>query len=119
MPLMTKSPAKVQPYGQQLAVRRVSESDDDLPLVEGLGLPGKHVNYGVTGSEECPKTKLDAADKVVIDSVFREVIEAGRLLTKHEVRAKMREDSHLRKYAIQHAKVKKISDFLRYQTNQV
>ena len=87
--------------------------------MEVLGLPGKNVNYGPTDSLEGAPRKLDAADKVVISSVFKANIEAGQLLTKHQLRSKMRTDSHLRKYVVDKAKVKKIVDFLRYETNHV
>ena len=30
--------------------KTLSDSDDDVPLVEVLGLPGKNVNYGFTDS---------------------------------------------------------------------
>lgn len=99
--------------------KTLSDSDDDLPLVEVLGLPGKNVNYGLTDSPEGAQTKLDADDKVVITSVFKTNIEAGQFLTKHQVRSKMCTNSHLRKYVVHKAKVEKIVDFLNYETNHV
>lgn len=83
-----------------MVVWRVLESDDDFFFVEGLGFFGKYVNYGVIGFEECFKIKFDVVDKVVIDSVFREVIEVGWFFIKYEVRVKMCEDSYLRKYVM-------------------
>ena len=55
------------------------------------------VNYGLNDSEEGgAQTKLDAGDKVVIRSAFQKEIKAGQLLTKHQVRLKMRTDRPLR-----------------------
>ena len=75
----------------------VSENDDDILLFNLLGLPGMQVDAGLTGPKEHQqtKTKLSAADKVVIDNLFKDNMEAGRLQSRHQVRAKMRQDAHL------------------------
>ena len=103
------------------APEEVSESDDDIPLSNVLGLPGMHAHAGLPGPKEHQqaKTQLSAADKVVIDSLFKDDMEAGRLLSRHQVRAKMRQDAHLRKYVVQKPHVRKIYDYIRYQTNHV
>ena len=103
------------------ASEKVSESDDDIQLFNVLGLPRMHVDASLPGPKEHQqaKTQLSAANKVVIDSLFKDDMEAGRLLSRHQVRAKMRQDAHLRKYMVQKPHVKKICDYLRYQTNHV
>ena len=87
-----------------------SDTDDEVPLGKILGLPGAG-----SGAD----AKLDAGDKVVIRSVFKNEMEAGQLLSRHQVRTKMRNDKHLRQYVVQKKKVKKIADFLRYETNTI
>ena len=94
-----------------------SESEDEVPLVQVLGLPGRLKNYGL--DDPNTQQKLDIGDKVVLRSVFKNAIEAGKLLTKHEVRSIMRTDEYVRKYVIKPAKVKQIADFVRYETNHV
>ena len=75
---------------------QASNSDADFPLVNILELPGKHMNYGLHGPNQPATTQLSAADKVVVNSVFKDDIEAGRLLTSHPVRSKMWHDLHIR-----------------------
>ena len=89
-----------------------SDTDDEVPLGKILGLPGNKAGSGA-------ETKLDAGDKVVIRSVFKNKMEAGQLLSRHQVRTEMRNDKHLRQYVVQKKKVKKIADFLRYETNTI
>ena len=95
-----------------------TDSDDSVPLRDVFGKP-EEVDHAATAIEDDPTNQLDASDKVVIASVFQQEIDAGQLLTRHEVRVKMRADQHLRKYVVHKAKVKKICDFIRYQTNHV
>ncbi|KAJ7394592.1 hypothetical protein OS493_000410 [Desmophyllum pertusum] len=64
-------------------------------------------------------SSLSVDDKVVISSVFNDDINAGRLLTANEVRAKMKCDHHLRTMVPSKDKVKKIIDLVRYLTNCV
>ena len=82
-----------------------------MPLGQILGLSAAKAGSVVVA-------KLDAGDKVVIRSVFKEM-EAGQLLTRHQVRTKLRSHKHLRQYVVDKKKVKKIADFLRYETNTV
>lgn len=89
---------------------QASDSDDDVPLVNILGLPERN---------QTESTQLSAGDKVVINSLFKDDIEAGCLLNRHQVRTKMRKDLHLSKYVVKKPYAKKICDFLRYQTNHV
>ena len=89
-----------------------SDSEDEVPLGQILGLPGDKAGSGA-------EAKLDAGDKVVIRSVFKKEMEAGQLLSRHQVRTKMRNDKHLRQYVVHKKKVKKIADFLRYETNTI
>ena len=94
------------------ASEEVFDGDDDVPLVNILGLPGMYIDDGLPGpnKHQPAKTQLSAADKVVIDSLFKDDVEAGRLLSKHQVRTKMQQDAHLRKYVVQKPHVKKICD---------
>lgn len=105
-----KAPADHQKSCGRAAFVQASDSDDDIPLVTILGLP--ELNQPVS-------TQLSAGDKVVINSAFKDDIEAGCLLTRHQVRSKMRKDLHLSKYIVQKPYVKEICDFLRYQNSHV
>lgn len=49
--------------------------------------------------------------------VFQEEIAKGTLLTMKEVRDRMRGHLYLRKFVIHAAFVKKVADFVRYNTN--
>ena len=50
-------------------------------------------------------------------TVFADEIGAGKLLTMHEVRSKMRAHIFLRKMVVNADFVKKVADFVRYKTN--
>ena len=105
-----KAPADHQKSRWRAAFVQASDSDDDVPLVNILGLPERN---------QTASTQLSAGDKVVINSLFKDDIEAGRLLNRHQVRTKMRKDLHLSKYVVKNPYAKKICDFQRYQTNHV
>ena len=83
-----------------------TDSDDNEPLEDVLGKP-EEVDHAATAEEDDPTNQLDALDKVVIASVFKQEIEAGQLLTRYEVQVKMRTDQHLRKYVVRKTKVQK------------
>ena len=52
-------------------------------------------------------------------TVFREDINAGRVLTIADVRMRMRSVPYLRRFVVDKAKVKRYYDFVRHKTNVV
>ena len=76
------------------AARDSDDEDDDIPLHYVFPPSATQTVPGQQGTTEDKHNPLTTDIKVVIVSVFKQEIEAGRLLTSHEVRKKMREDLH-------------------------
>ena len=101
------------------AARDSDDEDDDIPLHYVFPRSATQTAPGQQVTTEDKHNRLTTDDKVVIVSVFKQEIEAGRLLTSHEVRTKMRGDLHLRAFVVHKDKVKKICDFVRHKTTLV
>lgn len=69
--------------------------------------------------EDLQVAGLMTEEKVVVMSIFNDTISMGRILTMAEVRHKMKSEKALRKFVVDAGKVKKIADFVRYNTQTV
>jgi len=85
-----------------------SDKFDDVPLVKVF-----------TDKPATPGQQRSLSDehKSVLLTVFQPEISTGKLLTMQEVRAKMRDSHVLRNYVVQPDFVKRVADFVRYNTN--
>jgi len=90
-----------------------SDEDDDVPLGKIFG------DMPATPSRQQRKTAPSLSDehKSVLLTVFQPEISTGKLLTMQEVRAKMRDSHVLRIYVVQPDFVKRVADFVHYNTN--
>ena len=96
----------------------VSDEDDDLPLrVAFKKRKIAELCSNDSGSEAGSVSSLSDQHKSVLFTVFQDEISKGKLLTMAEVRAKMRGDNFLRIMVTNRDLVKKVADFVRYQTN--
>ena len=96
----------------------VSDEDDDLPLRVGFKKRKiAELCSNDSGSEAGSVSSLSDQHKSVLLTVFQDEISKGKLLTMAEVRAKMRGDNFLRIMVTNRDLVKKVADFVRYQTN--
>ena len=69
--------------------------------------------------EEVSTAGLTPEEKVVVTSVFNDTISQGIILSMAEVRSRMKSEIALRKFLVDGGKVKKVADFVRYNTQTV
>lgn len=75
------------------------------------------VESGNEPSDTASVRSLVDEHKSVLLTVYHDEIASGKLLTRDEVRSKMRADLYLRKLMINADFVKKVADFVRYKCN--